>query len=141
MGTEMESYLPSYNHENQFWRFVLQDEPTLKVVFDNVRNYGIAASVVFAGRYWTNIAGLPSWPVWLLIGAGVCLVLLNALQSWALFLKTFYHFWGFTTAEMTLRDRKSRFSNSIKTALLLCILLFIPVGIWMFVSAVLRQVR
>jgi len=81
----MVSYMPAFYGKHKFWRFVLPDDLSLKVIFDNVRNYGIAAGVIFSGRYYNQVDGASSWPVWILVGAGIVLVLLNSLQSWYCF--------------------------------------------------------
>ncbi|HWW13121.1 MAG TPA: hypothetical protein VN310_00550 [Candidatus Dormibacteraeota bacterium] len=136
----MVSYMPAFYGKHKFWRFVLPDDLSLKVIFDNVRNYGIAAGVIFSGRYYNQVDGASSWPVWILVGAGIVLVLLNSLQSWVLLLNVFHHFPGFSHEEMASRSRRAGWSLSIKSLLLLGLLFLLPVGIWKFISVVLRQV-
>jgi hypothetical protein len=88
------------NREHKFWRFVLPDpEPRLNLVFDNLRNFAIAATLSVAAKlvlnFKTELTSIP-FPrgrgavVWLnilvagLVSSSVLLSLMTLIQSVAI---------------------------------------------------------
>ena len=128
----MADFMPRVYRENKFWKFVLSDDPSLKVFFDVLRNYGIASGLLLAGR-WLH-TGSP-WLITAVQGVGMCFVVLNSLQLWVLLVKTFYATFGFRYEELYQHS----FTGTIKTFGLLLIFFGIPVFVWIFTSAILRQ--
>jgi hypothetical protein len=136
----MASYMPDFYAKNKFWLFVFEGNPSLRFIFDNVRNYGIASGVVLSGRFYNQVEH-SSWLGWILIIIGIVLMFLNCLQSWVLLLKGFYHCGGFTAAEMTSLTTRDQWTSFAKTLLVLLPLLCFPFGIWKFISIVLLKMR
>jgi uncharacterized iron-regulated membrane protein len=136
----MVNYMPDFYDKNKFWLFVFEGNPSLRLVFDNVRNYGIASGVVLAGRFYNEVEQ-SSWLGWILIAIGCVLVCLNCLQSWVLLLKGFYHSVGFTAEEMTSLSTRALWTSFAKSLLLLLPLLSFPFVIWRFISIVLLKMR
>lgn len=81
--------------DNSFMEFLIPEEHlSLKLFFDNLRNYGICAAFAILGLWvWSNAESLlGNWnaiwlirstaiAIWILVG---CLLLLNCIQTWTL---------------------------------------------------------
>lgn len=114
----------AYQHpsfRNRFWSFISDpDEPlSLKLFFDNFRNYSIAVVVLGSGIildrrgtwHGTTVAS------YLLISLGGILALLNSSQSLALSVRVFNEFIGISTREA--QEGGSRMTLKIFVAMLL----------------------
>jgi hypothetical protein len=135
----MHSFMPPFYDKNPFLLFVFQDKPSLKLIFDNVANYSIAAGVILSGRFYNQFEQ-SHWPGWILIVIGMALVVLNCVQSWVLLLKMFYQFIDFTVEEMTSVRGRPQLTSFLKSLILLLpLLFFFPVGIWRLISIVLYE--
>ncbi len=131
---------PGFYDETKFWRFVLPptDPLSLKLVFDNVRNYTISAAVIAAGRYYGSVGGDPV-SVWLIEALGIVLVVVTAAQSWVLGLKIFYHFSGFTRDELNPHTIRTDITGTIKILLLSVMLVGFPLFTWKLISSLLKR--
>ena len=122
------------DYGNAFWNFIsaVKDEPSLKAYFDNARNYTIAVGVGTGGvLVWEQATGVFAFgAAGFLIFVGVLLGLLNMLQSWVLFLRTFHTYFAFRHGERAWRGELKGFT------LVMCMVL-IPVAAWYLTKALL----
>jgi len=130
--------LPTFYERNTFWKFVLrEDEVSLKLIFDNAKNFFIAAAILGAGRIYQKSGGT-LWEAWGLIGASVGLMALNSLQTWVLILKTFYHF---TSIPDYAGSWKEHLAMTVQIFFLAASMVGIPVLTWRMITAVLSFAR
>ncbi len=128
---------PDRYNKNKFWKFVLppKDDVSLKLFFDNIRNFGIAAAVIAAGRYYQKHGG-NLLEVRILITFGILLIVLNCSQLWVLFLKTFYIFSGFDINYKRTPTLKDNFIECVKIGIILTVMFCIPYIIYILITTV-----
>lgn len=129
--------LPHF-YRNRFWRFISNpdDEVSLKLFFDNFRNYTIAAALIFAGLVlnqpyasgWRLSAGL------LLLAVGYVLSCFNMLQLFALSVRAVHTFLPFARW-----DLGGRFRPRLKMLVLTLLPLALSGSVLWFVYALVNQ--
>lgn len=126
--------------KSRFWNFILPatEQISAKLVFDNVRNYGIAAGVVAAGQIYRVNGGEP-WAVIALGVTGCVLVLTASAQTFLIGLRAFYEYVGLSHDELVALEQESEQPiGMFKAGILLALLFIPPILAFRLIAALLR---
>ena len=134
--------LPRYLRK-PFWRFISNpdEEVSLKLFFDNFRNYTTAGALLIGGVYLSRGSDSSAWScaaAWFLLGIGGLFVGMSALQLFALCLRMLHSVLNITATD---HINASSFSSRLK----MLVLLIVPVGLlfsvtWFVYVLVTREV-
>lgn len=105
--------------DNAFWKFIIgQNKPELKTFFDNLKNYAVLSSLIFAAKILVkNDMLFTSYLVWVIAGL---LAFFNFLQTLATFVVAFHWQVGFTVNDYLGH-------NGYKTAIKTWIIFGVPI--------------
>ncbi len=125
-------------YQGRIWRFVSNPDENinLKLILENIKNYGVAASIVIAGVYLfkTTDGILSTLSSMTLALFGTTLIGLNVMQSYLLFVRWFY-----ARSNTEAGDSESRWNAKLNLLVLVTLSITVVLAGIFFAASILKR--